>query len=115
MKAREVGGYTAVQVEYGEKTNTNESKILVFINNSMIDFSPFKQLQLYRHLNIYEAYYESCAYSYILEFFVEDIRVTEFMSLFKNQNSAAELGLYKECQISKKSKKKTLIVKKVTI
>jgi len=56
-------------------------------------------MPFYRFLNIYEAYYESCTYQYILEFFVAELRARDLMRQLKLRTSDAEIGMYKECLI----------------
>ncbi|HYM92818.1 MAG TPA: hypothetical protein VET23_01670 [Chitinophagaceae bacterium] len=115
MRVREAGGYIALQVEFSHKTNTDESKILAFVNNTEVSLEALRMLQPYRHLNIYQAYYENSAYAYILEFFVENNHAAEFMQQLKMQNSAVEIGLYKECVKPKKSKRTKATEKKVLV
>jgi hypothetical protein len=59
----------------------------------------FKKLELYEDLNIYQAYFESSAYSYILEYFVTDKLVDSFLLQLKTLCNDDEIGVYKECAL----------------
>jgi len=97
MRIRQLGGYVTSQMQCDHDSKKDESKIFVFISGigTTIDF--FKQLSHYRFLNIYEAYFESSNYNYILEFFVENSHADEFMEQLKLLDRQFESGIYKEC------------------
>jgi hypothetical protein len=97
MKVRQLGGYITSQIQCKHDSRKDESKIFVFITGFDTDVDIFRQLSYYRFLNIYEAYFESSNYNYILEFFVENSHAEEFMEQLKNQNRRFESGAYKEC------------------
>jgi hypothetical protein len=97
MKVRQLGGYITSQMECKQDSKKDESKIFVFINGFETNIDLFKQFSHYRFLNIYEAYFESSNYNYILEFFVENNHTEEFMEQLKMQNRHFESGMYKEC------------------
>ena len=67
----QLGGYLPLQLQCVHDENKDDVKIIVFITRPQIDFG-FYYRQTFRHLNIYEAYFENCAYSYIMEFFVQE-------------------------------------------
>jgi hypothetical protein len=116
MKVKEAGGYTAVQVESRHETNLNESKIFVFISAADINLEVYRNLSYYQYLNIYQAYYESCTYSYILEFFVENIQAAHLMEQLNIHNRSSEIGMYKECLVQAKQKAaKTTAGKKILL
>ena len=113
MRVKEAGGYTALQVECSHETDLNESKIFVFLSTSA-DLGVYRELSSYRYLNIYQAYYESCAFTYVLEFFVENIHAANLMEQLKIHNRPTELGMYKECTLVEKRKvMKTPVGKKI--
>ena len=97
MRVRQLGGYSASQMQCKRDSKKDESKIFAFITGSETDVDIFRQLTHYRFLNIYEAYFESSNYNYILEFYVENGHAEEFMEQLKMQDSHLESGLYKEC------------------
>jgi len=97
MKVRQLGGYTVLQIQCNHKSGINESKIFVFVNGNEATVNTFRELSHYRFLNIYEAYFESSNYNYILEFFVENNHSADFLDQLKSQNRHFESGMYKEC------------------
>ena len=70
-KVVQTGGYTPVQIQCEYDNEKNDVKIIAFIGADEMDLDFYHRLT-YRHLNIYEAYYESCTYSYIMEFFIQE-------------------------------------------
>lgn len=104
MKVKEAGGYSALQVECNHETEMNESKIFVFISATDINLRVYRDLLAYQYLNIYQAYYESCAFTYILEYFVKDIQAAHLMEQLIVHNRPSEMGMYKECSVPLKHK-----------
>lgn len=97
MRVRQLGGYTTMQVERKDDSGEDENKVFVFVTNQGVNVDECKQLSHYRYLNIYKAYFESCNYDYILEFFVENSHTEELIEQLKIQNRHIESGMYKEC------------------
>ena len=95
IKTVQLGGYSIIQEEKTGRANTNESKVFVFLGFAD-DISFYKQMQASGKLNIYEAYFENCAYAYILEYFVKNKLVDDFQKTL-HQNSTAAVSIYKEC------------------
>ena len=108
MRVREVGGYSTLQLECDHEAAANDCKIFVFLNKDP-ELNPYRELLSYHHLNIYQAYYESSAYTYILEFFVGDKEVPSFVEQLKSHNKVSEIGVYKECNKIKKGKRSSAI------
>jgi len=104
MKVKEAGGYTPIQVECSHDTDGDESKILVFISSADPDLAVYRELSGYLYLNIYQAYYESCSYTYILEYFVETIQAAHLTDQLKIHNRSSEMGIFKECIMPGKQK-----------
>ena len=97
MKVRQLGGYTATQIQCKKDPAKDESKIFVFVTGHENSIDTFQNFSHYRFLNIYEAYFESSNYSYILEYFVENVNTEQFMEQLKLLNRHFESGIYKEC------------------
>ena len=55
----------------------------------------YKQLLVAGNLNIYEAYYENCRYSYILEYFLKTKDSLAMLHQLK-QYDTADIGIFKE-------------------
>lgn len=102
MRVKEIGGYSQIQIESRHDTEEDESKILLFLNTNEANLKFFRNLPDYNYLNIYQAYFESCNYTYILEYFIENINAEQFIELVKNENRNAEIGMYKECLVMEK-------------
>lgn len=99
IKARQVGGYSALQLEWIADPDTDENKIFVFLTDPQADLNIYRRLSTHGNLNIYEAYYENCGYAYILEFFVKEKQAVELMQQIKEQTPAIDTGIYKECLV----------------
>ena len=95
IKTSQAGGYSILQAERLDDSAHNESKIFVFLTDSIVDLDIFKQLSVPGNLNMYQAYYENCSYSYIFEYFVETENAANIFGKLK-QFSNAEIGIYKE-------------------
>ena len=102
MRVKEAGGYSQIQLESSHDSEPEESKILLFLNVNEADLPFFRNLPDYHYLNIYQAYYESCTYTYILEYFIENKYAEQLIDAVKAQNRNAEIGLYKECLVLEK-------------
>lgn len=100
VRKKLAGGYSAVQLECVGETKSDESKIMVFILDSRTDLDSFKQFRVHGKLNIYEAYYENCEFTYILEFFVKNEYAADVLQQLKILTSFVEAGIYKECHVS---------------
>ena len=96
VRVIQAGGYIPVQIECNHEAKAKETKILVFLH-SHADLSVYKELKPYNHLNIYEAYYESSSYSYIMEYFIADAQATTLLQQLKDLGTGNEIGMYKEC------------------
>jgi hypothetical protein len=101
MRVRELGGYSALQLEFDHETAATDCKVFVFLS-TVPEPDLYKELLSYRYLNIYQAYYESSAYTYILEFFVDNSAVPQLIEQLKLHNRVSEIGVYKECNETKK-------------
>jgi hypothetical protein len=98
VKTKQIGGYSIVQQERTNETKTGENKVFAFIVRPDADLNFYQQLKVPGKLNIYGAYYENCAYAYILEFFLKHEYVSELVERLQ-QHSTVEVGIYKECAL----------------
>lgn len=99
-KARvvQVGGYIPLQPQGASHGEDGDIKLFAFIGHNETDIDYYRQLPGYRHLSIYQAYYESCSYGYVLEFFVPESEADELMLQIR-QKQGVEAGFYKECTV----------------
>jgi len=102
MRIKEAGGYIPLQLDYTGETHGKDSKVFVFVSAADSNLEVYKTFTSFKYLNIYEAYYESCTYSYILEFFVANTDAEQLMDQIKIYNRASETGIYKECLVMAK-------------
>ncbi|MBK5271853.1 MAG: hypothetical protein JJE22_12650 [Bacteroidia bacterium] len=98
VKVVQAGGYTPMQIESGHNEINDLVKVMAFTGHNENDIDFYKKSPSYRYLNIYEAYYESCTYAYIMEFFVEETQVEELMLQLKTR-TGIETSVYKECPV----------------
>lgn len=97
VKVVQAGGYMPVQVNCLHAQN-GDVKVMAFIDHHETDIEFYTRLPLYRHLNIYQAYYESCTYAYILEFFTPETNAVELLQQLKTR-TGTEAALYRECLV----------------
>ncbi|MEI9945519.1 MAG: hypothetical protein WDN26_15040 [Chitinophagaceae bacterium] len=93
----QAGGYTAIQVQRQNIEMKNDVKVIAFIDHSETDID-FYNKQTYRHLNIYQAYYESCAYSYVMEYFLPEQDAPALLEQLKTR-TGIEATVYRECPV----------------
>jgi hypothetical protein len=99
VKVVQIGGYTLLQAERRNHIdNSDSTRLIVFISHEENDIDFYRELPLYGQLNVYQPYYESCSYGYVLEFFVPDIDADELAKQLK-QRRGVEIGMYKECMM----------------
>lgn len=96
IKTIQLGGYSVTQKEKSGNAGADESKIFIFLNYPDINF--YKQLQAYGELNIYEAYFENCVYSYILEYYVSNENIGGLKEKLHQYNTTG-MSVYKECTL----------------
>lgn len=97
VRRKNAGGYSFLQRERQEEAGEDESKVLIFLTDPAPNLDSFREFRVHGKLNIYEAYFESCTYSYILELYVKDHYVQDVLNQLKIFTAFAEAGIYKEC------------------
>lgn len=96
VKMIHTGGYLPLQLKGKQKQNEEGVRLVACLNQSVPDMDFYQDLSPYQHLNIYQAYYENCTYSYILEYFVSEKDAEELEQKLRHA-TPAEMGIYKEC------------------
>lgn len=99
ISVKQAGGYIMLHSERTSETKTDERKVFAFFTSTGIDLNACRQIALPLKLNIYEAYYENCSYSYILEFFIKNKYVSELLTQLKKVHPS-EINIYKEFAMS---------------
>ena len=99
QKARivQIGGYIPLQLQRTYKEVNGDVKVIAFLDHRETKLD-FYYDQTCHHLNIYEAYFENCAYSHIIEFFVQEQDAPALVEQLKTQ-IGIEVALYKECKL----------------
>jgi len=99
------GGYHPVQLQSTYNNVKEDARIVVFVAQGETELE-FYRTQSFHYLNIYEAYFENCAYSYVMEFFVREQEAPELLAQLKHRHGV-EAAIYKGCRVSHSSKKVT--------
>lgn len=94
VKVVQAGGYIPIKIGSKNSPAYDHKKAIAFIGHNDNDIDFYRRLN-YRSLDIYQAYYESCSYNYILEF--EAGADTQPLLELLNNRSGVEAGLYREC------------------
>jgi hypothetical protein len=98
VKVIQAGGYVPLEPQKRKRQNENDIKLLAFISHNETDLDFYRELPFYNQLNIHQAFYESCSYGYVLEFFVPQTNADELLALLK-QRPGVDSGIYIECLV----------------
>jgi hypothetical protein len=91
-KVVHIGGYTSMQQEATRNDRESNLNLMLFVKNPEADLEYYRHLAPVKKLNIYQAYFENCAYAYILEFFVAEEDATALISILGTRESHTRLG-----------------------
>ena len=97
VKVVQTGGYQPLQIQY-KLADSNDETIVAFVDHNGPMLDTFKEFTSYTHLNIYQAYYESCVYGYILQFNAKEEDTAEVIRQIKD--TGTDVGCYKECLVN---------------
>ncbi len=95
IKSVLAGGYSILQANRLHSLKVTESKVFIFLNDPYADLKIYEQLLVQSNLNIHQAYYENCRYSYILEYFIKTREGSALLEQLK-QYDTADVGIYTE-------------------
>ncbi len=98
VRILQAGGYKPLQNIKRKSASNSDCRIIAFVSHNETDIDFYMQLPFFNNLNIFEAFYESCTYGYVIDFFVPEINANELLHLL-NQRSGLETGIYKECLV----------------
>jgi hypothetical protein len=98
VKVVQVGGYTPLQMECSHGEEGNNAKLIAFISHDEMEIDFYRKVPSYKFLNIYQSYYESCTYGYVLEYFIPHTAAAELLDLLKRR-SGVEIVRFKECLV----------------
>ncbi|HUR67257.1 MAG TPA: hypothetical protein VMZ03_12985 [Chitinophagaceae bacterium] len=95
----QLGGYMPVLPKKKYMEETEDIRLLAFINHSETDIDFYRHLSMVRHLTVYEAYYESCTYGHIIEFVTREANVEELLLLLEKRPGVTAAS-YRECTVT---------------
>ncbi len=98
VRVVQTGGYIPLHTKKRSREENDDTRLIAFISHDENDIDYYRRIALYRHLEIYQAYYESCTYGYVLEFFVPEADAGVLLLLLK-QRPGVEAGIYKDCLV----------------
>lgn len=100
VKVIQAGGYIPLQIEYSKQPAKGQVKLMVLISHNEYDIDFYRQTPLITHLNIYQAYYENCTYSHILEVFTTEANAPLLLEQLQSR-TGTDAALYKDCELPK--------------
>jgi hypothetical protein len=106
IKIRELGGYTVIHTENTSHTHTRGKKVMMFSTDPKADVAMYCLLTPAGHVTVYQAYFESCVYTYILEFFVANEQADELAGKLRQDNRLSETVIFQDCSLLQKQKMK---------
>ncbi len=98
VRVVQAGGYKLLPSKKKYTEEDTDVKLIAFINHKETDIDFYTHLPLFHHLDIFQAYYESCAYGYILEFGITETNADELLRQLQ-QRPGVEAAIYKECNV----------------
>ena len=98
VRVVQTGGYISLHVEKRQPEEDADLKLIAFISHNEVDIEFYRKLPQYHHLNIYQAFYESCSFGYVMEFFVSEKDADDLLLQLK-QRAGVETGIYRECLV----------------
>lgn len=96
IRTTQAGGYSILQANRLQDSTRSESKIFIFFTDPQIDLTIYTKLFENGNVNIYQAYYENCRYSYVLECYVKTKDAPALLEQIKQHTNFADAGIYKE-------------------
>lgn len=90
-----IGGYLPLQSTNNSLHKELDNRLLVLAGHNENDPGFYSSLPFSFRLNSYQAYYESCVYGYIFEYFAPEAELEEIMNALK-QRAGTERILYKD-------------------
>ncbi len=94
VRVVQAGGYACVQSAPGKRKDVS---VMVFVNHKKTDNGFYSGLSFPRP-NIYQAYFENCLFSSVLEFLVPGNKTTGLLEELRSVEDI-EVSLYRECMV----------------
>lgn len=99
VRVMQVGGYRLLIDRKRYTEQDADVKLVAFVSHNENDIDAYRRLPYFHHLDIYQAFYESCAYGYILEFYIAEANANELL-LQLQQRPGVDAAIYKECAVT---------------
>ena len=95
----QVGGYILMLPSKKHTEEEDDVKLMAFISHNEYDLDFYRELPMLRHILVYQAYYESCIYGYILELHTGEAHADELLQLLEKRNGVTA-AIYKDCSVT---------------
>ncbi len=99
VRVVQIGGYKLQPSKRKYSEEDTDVKLMAFLSHNENDIDFYRQLPLFHYLDIYQAYYESCTYGNILEFYISETNADELL-LQLQQRHGVEAAIYKGCAVT---------------
>ena len=100
VKVVQAGGYMAVDLVANSPAPAGGNKILAFLSHDEYDLSAYHSLAGFKHLTVYEAYFENCLYGHILEYVTSPSHAESLLEQLK-ERPGCDAALYADCSLPK--------------
>jgi hypothetical protein len=99
VKSVQFGGYNLfAQTSNGKAAGKGLVKVMAFISQNENDIDFYRNLDGFSSLTIYQAYYESCTYGYVIEYLAEEKNAAALVEQLKTRHGN-EVAAYKDCPV----------------
>ncbi|MBI5858571.1 MAG: hypothetical protein HZB42_13105 [Sphingobacteriales bacterium] len=99
VRVVQAGGYVPLLSEKKYQQEDADVRLMAFVGHKETYIDAYRRMPHFHRLDIHQAYYESCAYGYILGFHVPEANADELLLLLQ-QRPGVEAGIYKECAVT---------------
>jgi hypothetical protein len=97
VKVVQIGGY--IKANGKTVSGSHSMTMLAFLKHQEYDLDYFRQNGLCHQFNEYTAFYESCLYGHVFEFFITAAQLPDLVSYFKMKPDT-EIAVYQKCSTS---------------
>jgi hypothetical protein len=95
VKVVQAGGYVVLHSQHKQREQ-HDVKVVALINHDEMDIEFYQHIEGCKNFTIYQAYYESCQYAYIAEYFVPEKDQAILVDMLKKR-PCVEAAQYREC------------------
>lgn len=93
-----IGGYLPLEITKNNLHKDSDCRLLVFTGPNENDPAFFEELPFHFRLNAYQAYYESCSYGYIFEYFAAEKDIEAISNSIKLRPGTERI-LFNDCLV----------------